>query len=98
MKTLTQNNTEKQLITKKQPRNSIEMQINEKIELCGVARAFVQLSENGPRSKKFGHPWFTQSYSWGLHPRIIQIESVFLLWLRKQLRYLKAYFSISFKL
>jgi len=29
---------------------------NEKIELCGVARAFVQISENGPRSKKFGHP------------------------------------------
>ena len=28
------------------------------IELCGVARAFVQISENGPRSKKFGNPWF----------------------------------------
>ncbi len=28
----------------------------EKIELCGVARAFVQISENGLRSKKFGHP------------------------------------------
>ncbi len=28
-----------------------------KIELCGVARAFVQISTNGPRSKKFGHPW-----------------------------------------
>ena len=32
------------------------MQDNEKIELFGVARAFVQISENGPRSKKFGHP------------------------------------------
>ena len=28
--------------------------IFKKIELCGVARAFVQISENGPRSKKFG--------------------------------------------
>ena len=33
------------------------LQVNEKIELCGVARAFVQISENGPRSKKLGHPW-----------------------------------------
>ena len=24
---------------------------------CGMARAFVQISENGLRSKKFGHPW-----------------------------------------
>ena len=23
----------------------------------GMARAFVQISENGLRSKKFGHPW-----------------------------------------
>jgi len=28
-------------------------EIMTKIELCGVARAFVQISENGPRSKKF---------------------------------------------
>ncbi len=28
-----------------------------KIELCGVARAFVRISENGPQSKKIGHPW-----------------------------------------
>ena len=24
---------------------------------CGMARAFVQISENGPQSKKFGHTW-----------------------------------------
>ena len=24
---------------------------------CGVARGFLQISENGPRSKKFGHLW-----------------------------------------
>ena len=29
---------------------------NEKIEFCGVARAFVQIFENSPRSNKFGHP------------------------------------------
>ena len=34
----------------------MKMQKNDKIELCGVARAFVQISENGPRSKKFDHP------------------------------------------
>ena len=28
-----------------------------KMELYGVARAFVQISENGQQSKKFGHPW-----------------------------------------
>ena len=33
------------------------LQVNEKIELCGVARAFVQISENGPRSKKLGPCW-----------------------------------------
>ncbi len=37
---------------------------NEKIELCGVARAFVQMYENGPRSKKFDHPWSNPSSSW----------------------------------
>ena len=26
------------------------------LELCGVARAFVHISENGPRSKNFGYP------------------------------------------
>ena len=30
---------------------------NEKIGLCGVARALNQISENGPWSKKLGHPW-----------------------------------------
>ena len=34
----------------------MKMQKDEKIELCGVAHAFVQISENGPRSKKFGQP------------------------------------------
>ena len=34
--------------------HSTYLQDNEKIEQCGVARAFVQ--KNGPRSKKFGHP------------------------------------------
>ncbi len=34
----------------------MKMQKNEKIKLCGVARAFVQFSENGPRFNKFGHP------------------------------------------
>ena len=32
------------------------LQDNEIIELCGVARTFVQKSENGPRSKMFDHP------------------------------------------
>ncbi len=32
------------------------LQDNERIKLCGVAHAFVQISENGRRSKKFGHP------------------------------------------
>ena len=32
------------------------LQDNEKIKLCGVARAFVQISQNGPWSTKFGHP------------------------------------------
>ena len=32
------------------------MKMQKKNELCGVARAFVQISENGPRSKKFGRP------------------------------------------
>ena len=27
-----------------------------KMELCGVVRAFVQISENGSQSKKFGQP------------------------------------------
>ena len=36
--------------------HSTYLQYNEKIELCDVARAFVQISENDPRSKKFGHP------------------------------------------
>ena len=31
-----------------------------KIELCGVTRAFVQIPENGPWSKKFGHPCYIQ--------------------------------------
>ena len=35
----------------------MKMQENIKIELFDVACAFVQISENGPRSKKFGHPW-----------------------------------------
>ena len=38
--------------------HSTHLQNNEKIEFCGVARAFAQNSENGPRSKKCGHPWF----------------------------------------
>ena len=53
------NNTEKN--STKHRNNNPEMKINEnakkwKIELCGVARAFVQISENGPRTKKFCHP------------------------------------------
>ena len=39
------------------------MQKSEKIVLCGVARAFVQISENGPRSNKFGHPCSRQRES-----------------------------------
>ena len=31
---------------------------NEKIELCGVARASVKISENGSRSKKISYPLF----------------------------------------
>ncbi len=33
-----------------------------KIELCGVARAFAQFSEYGPRSKKFGHSCVKRCY------------------------------------
>ena len=36
--------------------HSTYLQDNENIELCDVARAFVQISGNGPRSKKFGYP------------------------------------------
>ena len=46
--------------------HSTYLQDNEKIELCGVARAFVQISENGPRSKKFGHScsmWIPAAYT-----------------------------------
>ena len=35
----------------------MKMQKKWKIELLGVARAFIMISKNGPRSKKFGHPW-----------------------------------------
>jgi len=34
----------------------MKTQKKRKIELSSVARAFVQISENGPLSKKFGHP------------------------------------------
>ena len=34
----------------------MKMQKNEKIKLCGVARAFVQISQNGLWSTNFGHP------------------------------------------
>ena len=34
----------------------MKMQKNEIIELCGMARAFVQISENGPRSKSLATP------------------------------------------
>ncbi len=41
--------------------HSTYLQDNEKIELCVVA--FVHISENGPRSKKFGHHWFIRCFS-----------------------------------
>ena len=41
--------------------HSTYLQDNEKILLCGVARAFGQISENGQRSKKFAHPWYNIS-------------------------------------
>ena len=40
-----------------------------KIELCGVACAFVQISERGPRSKKFGRGRWTRSARDGRGPR-----------------------------
>ena len=37
----------------------MKMKKNEKIELRAVACTIVQISENDPRSKKFGHPCST---------------------------------------
>ena len=44
----------------------MKMQKKEKIELCSVARAFVQISENGLRSNKFGHPCTKLFKNWML--------------------------------
>ena len=66
-KTSEKNNTEKTI-----QKNSWSRNINPiikwkrkkwKIELCGVARAFVQISENGPQSKKFDHPCSRWNYN-----------------------------------
>ena len=62
-------------------RHSTYLQDNEKIELCGVARAFVQISENGPRSKKFGHPCSNPS-KWNKENR----KELRLLWLLEPIR------------
>ena len=55
----------------------MKMQKNETIVLCSVARAFVQISENGPRSKQFGHTCIRRSATFSklsFHNQLTQVE------------------------